>query len=180
MNGCTVTVDAMPVSLKGVRFTPTDIESQLRQKIGERLKNDHPLSNIHKIFKVEIIESGIHSGHDERLVTRKGLRSVLCKFDILPCDEDFETFFSKHHIRGDGLIEIRKFLTYLLPADNHNLNPFSPKEAVDFEAQCNLAKVLCSMSGTVYLSILAFSNLSSYFLLPFFSFIFYPMCAVFF
>ena len=137
----------MPVSLKGVRFTPTDIESQLRQKIGERLKNDHPLSNIHKIFKVEIIESGIHSGHDERLVTRKGLRSVLCKFDILPCDEDFETFFSKHHIRGDGLIEIRKFLTYLLPADNHNLNPFSPKEAVDFEAQCNLAKVLCSMSG---------------------------------
>jgi hypothetical protein len=53
-----------------------------------------------------------------------------------------------HLFSGDNLIEIRKFLTHLMPSDNHNLNPFSPKEQEDFNIQCNLAKVLSSMSGT--------------------------------
>jgi hypothetical protein len=82
-----------------MNYTPTDIENILRQKINERLKNDHPLSNLHKIFFVNP-DLQDESNKDHRLINRIGLRSVLTKFDILPNDEDYNVFFNKHLTRG--------------------------------------------------------------------------------
>jgi hypothetical protein len=139
--GCTVTVDQRPKSLRGLLFTPHEIEQMLAQKISERLRNDHPLSSLHKIFR------GNNTGSNTRLMDRHDMRAVLCKFDIFSSDEEFEVFFSAHD-RGDGFVEVRKFLTYLLPADDHELNPFTPKDEGQFRTQCNLAKVLSTMTQT--------------------------------
>ena len=54
LSGNTVTADEMPASLRGIRQTPEDIESLLAQKMVERLKNDQPMSHVHKVFKVRV------------------------------------------------------------------------------------------------------------------------------
>ena len=71
----------MPTSLRGLKQDPSFIEESLRQKIAERLKNDHPLSNLHKLFKTS------HTSENPRLVDRNGLREVLMKFDIFPVSQ---------------------------------------------------------------------------------------------
>ena len=46
-----------------------------------------------------------------------------------------------------GMIEVRSFLVYILAAGNPTLNPFLPKDPVEYAAQVNLSKVLSNMTG---------------------------------
>jgi len=131
LKGGTVAADERPSSLRGVSFTPHQIETLFANKIMERLKLDQPMSTVHKIFKLSDTDG------DVRYVNRTIMRNVLSKFDILPSDQDFENFFVKNLRRADGTIEVRLFLHDLLTEGNPTLNPFLPKDEEEFAAQVN-------------------------------------------
>jgi Ca2+-binding EF-hand superfamily protein len=46
VDGCVVVVDELPASLKDSRFHPDQIEDLLRNKLSERMKNEHPMSTM--------------------------------------------------------------------------------------------------------------------------------------
>ena len=139
--GGTVRAEELPSSLRGIPWSPQDIERMLAQKIDERGKVGKPMSTVHKIFRLKDTDG------DVRFVDRAIMRKVLGKYDIMPSDTDFERFYRKNCPRPDGMIEVRAFLTAILATGNSKLNPFLPKDAEEFQAQRNIAKVLSNMSG---------------------------------
>ena len=156
LNGAMVTVNKMPSSLKQTRLSPEDIERLLCSKCNERLKNDHPHASLHKMFR-EGGNSNNNSNNgsggsggglnaDARFITRKGMYKVLNQFDIIMDRLDFNAFFAKHD-RGDGNIDIHRFLKKLLPPDNVNDNPFVPKDAADARTEHQLSNVLRQVTG---------------------------------
>jgi hypothetical protein len=68
------------------------------------------------------------------------------RFDLYMAKEDFRIFFSKHD-RGDGKIDTRKFLRYLLPANNYRENPYVPKSEAEHKAELSVAKKMGMIIG---------------------------------
>jgi len=131
-----VVCDEMPATLKGKRIYPEFIESQFLTKINERMKNDMPMSSLHKLFQI--------AGQNTRIVSKLGMRKVLARYDILMNDEDYDAFFAKHD-RGDGQLEVRTFLKALMPLDDFEKNGVMPKDPVAIKDQAQLTKAVGSI-----------------------------------
>ena len=128
----------LPSTLRSIRYTPEKIEEILVTKIGERAKNNNPLSTLHKLFKC--------GEKSTKTINRESLSQVFKRFDILTSRDDFENFY-KHHDRGDGLIDIRHFLLRLIPQPDHSINPLAPKPSAEVKRQMSLAAQLASVTG---------------------------------
>ena len=129
----------MPSALKEIKYTPEKIQDMLVLKINERAKNNNPLSTLHKLFKDGSVVA-------TKTVDREKIRGLLRRFDILLCEKDFDSFF-KSHDRGDGLIDIRKFLLKLIPQPDYANNPLAPKAPAVVSTELQLARELASLTG---------------------------------
>lgn len=138
LNGSMVTVTKMPASLKQLRMSPEAIESILRAKCNERLKDSLPHASLYKMFR--------DSGADTKTITRKGMLKVLNLLDIITDERDFEAFSAKHD-RGDGNIDIHEFLRRLLPADNVDSNAFVPKDPAVAHTEVVISNALRQVTG---------------------------------
>jgi trimeric autotransporter adhesin len=128
----------LPACLAGSRLTPDDIEQLLRVKCNERTANQHPHSTLQKLFR--------GSEQSTRVITKAGLRRALGMFDILAEEDAFLAYFSRHD-RGDGLIDMQKFLKILLPPENPNDNPLMPKDLADQLHEVQLNSVFKQVTG---------------------------------
>ncbi len=151
VHGAAVSVDSMPSSLKKIVLTPQRIEEIIIHKCEERQKTDHPHATLFKLFRDSYVEAGQHPGissnHDaQHFISRKGMKSVLHKFDILTTPEEFEVFFMKH-ANADGTVDVHKFLRHLMPAPNMDQNPFTPKDPSIIKQQQTLAFAVEELTG---------------------------------
>lgn len=144
LNGALVTVDRMPSSLSKARMSPEKIEELIYSKCIERLKNEHPHASLHKMFREA--GSGDSFSTDSRTITRRGLRTVFSKFDIIMSEIEFDAFFAKHD-RGDGKIDTHFFLKCIMPPMDVDSNPFTPKDPATVKMEMNLAHVMEDMTG---------------------------------
>lgn len=138
LNGATVSVDRMPAALARARMTPDKIEEMIYQKCTERLKNDHPHASLHKMFREQ--------DGDPRVITRKGMRTVFHKFDIVMSPEEFDEFYAKYD-RGDGKIDIHYFLKSLMPPVDVDISPFVPKDPAKVKTETALSQVMEELTG---------------------------------
>lgn len=138
IQGATVSVDCMPTCLQKSTLSPEKIEELIFLKCTERLKNDHPHASLHKMFR--------ESDGDPRTITRKGMRAVFHRFDILMAPAEFDAFYAKHD-RGDGKIDVHSFLKVIMPAVNPDVNPFVPKDPTRVKMETTLSHVLAEMTG---------------------------------
>jgi Ca2+-binding EF-hand superfamily protein len=137
VHGGIVTVDTVPASLQGKRCNPQQVEQMLLDKLHERMTNDHPLSNLHKVF----LAAG-----DTRTVDKKGLRQVFVTYDIILHEEDLDAFVAKHD-RGDGKIDIREFCTRLMSQSTKHKNALLPKDKRELDLQFHFAKAITGVTG---------------------------------
>jgi hypothetical protein len=126
LNGGIVAVNKMPASLHGFSRTPDQLKEELYVKMFERQKNDHPLANLHRVFRA--------AGQDTRRCDKEGLRAVFHRYDIIVNETDFDTFFSQHD-RGDGFVDVRKFLISVMPEEDTVSNAIAPKDPDEYSAQ---------------------------------------------
>lgn len=137
VHGGIVTVDTVPASLQGKRCNPQQVEQMLLDKLFERMKNDHPLSNLHKVF----LAAG-----DTRTVDKKGLRHVFATYDIILHEDDLDAFVATHD-RGDGKIDIREFCTRLMSQSTKHKNALLPKDKRELDLQFHFAKAITGVTG---------------------------------
>jgi Ca2+-binding EF-hand superfamily protein len=137
VHGGIVTVDTVPASLQGKRCNPQQVEQMLLDKLHERMTNDHPLSNLHKVF----LAAG-----DTRTVDKRGLRQVFVTYDIILHEEDLDAFVAKHD-RGDGKIDIREFCTRLMSQSTKHKNALLPKDKRELDLQFHFAKAITGVTG---------------------------------
>lgn len=132
VDGCLVCVDELPASLRATRLSPAQIEDILRRKLSERMKNEHPMSSVHKMFRnTDVV--------DTRFVSAEGMLQLFNRFDVFMRKEDFKRFFDSHD-QGDGRIDTRKLMQYLLPPADYRENPFTPKSTAEHRAEVKVAK----------------------------------------
>ena len=137
VKGGVVTVDRLPKSLQGQSRSPQVVVDMLLEKLFERMRNDHPLSNLHKVF----LAAG-----DTRTVDKNGIRQVLSKYDIILSEEDLDSFMQAHE-RGDGKIDVRAFVTRIMSQETKHKNALLPKDSKDLELQFHLSKALTRVTG---------------------------------
>jgi hypothetical protein len=67
-----VSVEELPASLRGVMRSSDELKEMLFNKMFQRLKTDHPLSNLHRIFR--------SAGQDTRWCSKQGLKAVFQRY----------------------------------------------------------------------------------------------------
>lgn len=160
-NGAAVSVDAMPTSLKKFVWTPQRIEEMIVHKCEERQKTDHPHATLYKLFRENVVGNDSNNGvsgsithsnslgtnrDNQHCITRKGMKSVLHRFDILVTTEEFEAFYLKH-ANADGMIDVHQFLRRLMPPPSLDHNPFTPKDPMTIKQQQALASAVEELTG---------------------------------
>lgn len=138
LNSSTVCIDRLPLTLSKSKISPEKIEELIIQKGTERFKSNLPHASMIKLFR--------DAEGDSRKISRKGMRTVLYKFDIVMSPEEFEAFFAKHD-RGDGYIDIQSFLRVLMPAVDVDASPFVPKDPERVKLETSLSQVMEEMTG---------------------------------
>jgi len=122
-------------TLKSGSVPPGKVEQILYEKIQERGSS----AQMHRFF----IEPGLEKS---RTISKTGIYNVLRMFDIFLTTQDFDSFFLAND-RGDGLIDVRKFVDKITPKFSLADNPIVPKDSQVLKKENELAKQLFQLTG---------------------------------
>eukprot|EP01041_Mallomonas_annulata_P001828 gene1828-3540_t len=143
-------VTQIPECVRGQRSTPAQIEEKFRWKILERAKRRTPImSQLHVLFRQDEKGYGdvMHVPNiANSVISKDSMKKALASFDIIAREDDFDEFFSGHD-RGDGYANFREFVQRIFPSENHEENPFFPKNTKDFKNHVKFSRQLSAMTG---------------------------------